>query len=78
MAKRKKALRGYLGLKMPFKADYMDGDSELEKLDSIGIEDGEQVFFNKDKSRWFDVDTVVEYFKYKKLDKKIKPKKFRR
>ncbi len=56
-------LLGYLGFKMPFKADYMDGDFELETLDSIGLQDGEAVFFNEDKSRWFDIDTVLDYFK---------------
>ena len=56
-------LTSYLGLKMPFKADYMDGDFELETLDSIGLQDGEAVFFNEDKSRWFDIDTVLDYFK---------------
>mgnify|MGYP003131860662 CR=1 FL=1 len=56
-------LTSYLGLEMPFKADYMDGDFELETLDSIGLQDGEAVFFNEDKSRWFDIDTVLDYFK---------------
>ncbi len=53
----------YFGLKMPFKADYMDGDFELETLDSIGLQDDEIVFFNEDKSRWFDMETVFDYFK---------------
>ena len=56
-------LIGYFGLKMPFKADYMDGDFELETLDSIGLQDDEIVFFNEDKSRWFDFETVLDYFK---------------
>ena len=56
-------LLGYLGLEMPFKADYMDGDFELETLDSIGLQDDEIVFFNEDKSRWFDFETVLDYFK---------------
>jgi hypothetical protein len=56
-------LTSYLGLKMPFKADYMDGDFELETLDSIGLQDDEIVFFNEDKSRWFDFETVLDYFK---------------
>tara|TARA_R100001163_G_C5030990_1_gene171197 strand:+ start:888 stop:1115 length:228 start_codon:yes stop_codon:yes gene_type:complete len=56
-------LTSYLGLEMPFKADYMDGDFELETLDTIGMQDGEAVFFNEDKSRWFDIDTVLDYFK---------------
>mgnify|MGYP003681006607 CR=1 FL=1 len=56
-------LIGYFGLKMPFKADYMDGDFELETLDSIGLQDDEIVFFNEDKSRWFDMETVLGYFK---------------
>ena len=56
-------LIGYFGLKMPFKADYMDGDFELETLDTIGLQDDEIVFFNEDKSRWFDMETVLGYFK---------------
>ena len=56
-------LTSYLGLEMPFKADYMDGDFELETLDSIGLQDDEIVFFNEDKSRWFDFETVLDYFK---------------
>ena len=56
-------LKSYLGLKMPFKADYMNGDSEEETLDSVGMQDGEMVFFNEDKSRWFDLETVLDYFK---------------
>jgi len=56
-------LTSYLGFKMPFKADYMDGDFELETLDSIGLQDDEIVFFNEDKSRWFDFETVLDYFK---------------
>lgn len=56
-------LTSYLGCKMPFKADYMDGDFELETLDSIGLQDDEIVFFNEDKSRWFDFETVLDYFK---------------
>ena len=56
-------LTSYLGLEMPFKADYMDGDFELETLDTIGMQDGEAVFFNEDKSRLFDIDTLLDYFK---------------
>ncbi len=56
-------LRSYLGRTMPFKADYMDGDFELETLDSIGLQDDEIVFFNEDKSRWFNIETVLDYFK---------------
>ena len=56
-------LRSYLGRTMPFKADYMDGDSEEEKLDSVGFIDYEIVFFNEDKSRWFNMETVLDYFK---------------
>ena len=56
-------LTSHLGCKMPFKADYMDGDFELETLDSIGLQDDEIVFFNEDKSRWFDFETVLDYFK---------------
>ena len=56
-------LRSYIGFKMPFKADYMDGDFELETLDTIGMQDDEMVFFNEDKSRWFNLETVFDYFK---------------
>ena len=56
-------LRSYVGFKMPFQADYMDGDFELETLDTIGLQDDEIVFFNEDKSRWFNLETVLDYFK---------------
>ena len=56
-------LTSYLGFKMPFKADYMDGDSEEERLDSVGFIDDEIVFFNEDKSRWFNLEIVLDYFK---------------
>ena len=56
-------LTSYLGLEMPFKADYMDGAFELEPLASIGLQEDEIVFFNEEKSRWFDFETVLDYFK---------------
>jgi hypothetical protein len=58
-------LKSYLGRTMPFNADYMEGDFEQETLHSIGYQDDEIVFFNEDKSRWFFIDYVLDYFEKK-------------